>query len=58
MIVGIIVGVGIASFLLTFLVFFVVRRQKRKSTSANEGKQINYASYISSRLVFTIEGIM
>uniref|UniRef100_A0A2P2LC00 LRR-RLK n=2 Tax=Rhizophora mucronata TaxID=61149 RepID=A0A2P2LC00_RHIMU len=48
MIVGIIVGVGIASFLLTFLVFFVVRRQKRKSNFADEGKQINCTPYISS----------
>ena len=46
MIVGIVVGVGIASFLLVFAVFLVVRRQKRKSTSGDEGKQINYAPYM------------
>uniref|UniRef100_A0A2P2LBX7 Uncharacterized protein n=1 Tax=Rhizophora mucronata TaxID=61149 RepID=A0A2P2LBX7_RHIMU len=55
-IVGIIVGIGITSFL-TFLVFFVVRRQKRKSNFADEGKQINCTPYISSGLECTIEVI-
>lgn len=45
-IVGIVVGVGTASFLLVLVVFFVIQRRKSESNYDDEGKLKNDASYV------------